>query len=267
MIGFDSIGQAAIGELAGDQLDVIIYAPAPFEVTVTKAAPLVSGGKSAAPATAAVAVAIFAPVVLSGSLVTAPEPAAVSVVGVAPRIEISATVTVPAEEVIATTAAPLVGAGAIIPAPVAAAVTVTKSDPFVTAGKSQFPTAAPATVVPNAPGISISANIFPATQDVVVEAHPPQILGGNYIEASNTITMQTPYGEIASSSIAEFAIGEGEPSSRIVKRSPLVIVSMSPPFITAGKSQRPPAAAVSVSSMRPEIASRSRKLRILAIAS
>ena len=266
MIGFDSIGQAAIGELTGDQLDVIVYAPAPFGVTVTKAAPLVSGGKSVAPAAASVTVAKFTPVVLSGSLVAAPAPAAVAVVAVTPRIEISATVTVPVGAVSASTAAPLVGAGAIVTVP-GIAVSVTRAVPFVTSGKSQFPSTAPVVVTPSAPGISISAKIYPATQPVSVETFAPQILGGNFIEASNTITMQTPYGEIASSSIAEFAIGEGEPSSRIVKRGPLVIVSFTAPFVTAGKSQCPPVAAVSVSTMRPEIASRSRKLRILAIAS
>ena len=267
MIGYDSIGQAAIGELTGDQLDVIIYAPAPFEVTVTKAAPLVAAGKSVAPAAAAVAVIKSAPAVRSGALIAAPAPVIVTVVAVESRIEISATVTVPSGAVTAALASPLVRAGAIIPVPAAAAVNVTRSAPFVTAGKSQFPTAAPVAVLPITPGISISANIFPAAQPVTVEMPAPQILGGNYIEASNTITMQTPYGEIGSSSIAEFSIGEGEPSSRIVKRSPLVIVSFAAPFITAGKSQRPPTAAVSVSAMRPEIANRSRKLRILAIAS
>jgi hypothetical protein len=93
-----------------------------------------------------------------------------------------------------------------------------------------------------------------------------QVFGGNFIEANNTITMVTYYGEVASSSVAEFAIGEGEASTRIVKRSPLVLAAVQPPFVTAGKSAFPPSALIDAVSHRPEIESRRRKLRILAIA-
>ncbi len=113
-------------------------------------------------------------------------------------------------------------------------------EPFVTAGKAQFPPSADIDVAPTAPGVSISATLHPATQNVTAVPMGVQILGGNYIEANNTITMVTPYGEIASSSVAQFSIGEGEESTRIVKRSPLAIVSVQPPFVTAGKSTVPP---------------------------
>jgi hypothetical protein len=200
MIGFDSIGQGSIGELAGDANDLLIFAPAAVAVTVTVAAPVIIG------------ITIFAPV--------------------------------------------------------AKAVTVTLgSAPVVTAGKSVSPPAAAVGVTKAVPGISISFNLRPPQQTVAVVAVPPSILGGNYIEASNTITMTTPYGEIGSSSIAEFAIGEGEPSSRIVRRGPLVVVTSASPLVSAGKSTVVPAAAVSITSPRAEIDSRRRKLRVFAIAS
>jgi hypothetical protein len=267
MIGFDSIGQAAIGELTGEN-DTIIFVPAAAAVTVTTAAPLVSGGGSVLPAAAAVTVTTASPAIRSGVLVTAPAAPVVAVTAPAASVQISATVTAPAAPVVTATAtAPLIGAGAYIAAPVARAVTVTVSAPVVTAGKSVFPPAAVVSVTAPIAGVSISATISPATCQVVATSTPAEILGGNYIEASNTITMSTPYGEIGSSSIGEFSIGEGEPSSRIVRRGPLVIISCTPPFVTTGKAIFPSAAVVSVTAPRPEIDGRTRKLRILAIAS
>jgi hypothetical protein len=265
MIGFDAIGQGAIGELSGDVADAIVYAPAGIAVAAITAAPVIHGGGSVSPSGRTVTVALVAPNILTGATIK-PDAAAVTVMTVAGSIQISATVTVSAAVVAVSTAAPLVAAGKLVTAG-AAAVAVTKSAPFITAGKSVAPTAANVMVTGFNPGISISSNNRPPAVSVAVTTSPPSILGGNYIDARNTITMVTPYGEIASSSIGQFSIGEGELSSRVVLMSPLVAVSVKPPFITTGKTISPPYAPVSVVTYRPEIDGRTRKLRILAIAS
>lgn len=174
---------------------------------------------------------------------------------------------VPSVAVAVVTSTPPVIIGTAISAPPALPVVATTSAPLLGAGASISPPTAPVAAAVAPPGISISYNLRPPTQTVVVVANPPQILGGNYIEASNTITMTTPYGEIGSASIGEFALLEGEPSSRIVKRGPLVVVTSAAPLISAGKSIAPPSALVAVASARAEIASRRRRLRVLAIAS
>jgi hypothetical protein len=174
---------------------------------------------------------------------------------------------VPAAAVAVAPGSPPVIIGTTINAPAAAAVATTDAEPIIAAGKLVSPPAVPASVATTAPGISISFNLRPPGQVVAIVANPPSILGGNYIEASNTITMITPYGEIGSASIGEFAIGEGEPSTRIVRRGPLVVVTSASPLISAGKSINAPSALVTATSARAEIASRRRRLRILAIAS
>lgn len=267
MIGFDPIGNGAIGELSGDQQDTLIFTPAAFAVSVTKVNPLVSGGGSAlAPVAKAVAVTTATPAIRAGARVAVPV-AAVTVTATAGSIQISATVTAPGTSVAITAAAPRLDAGVLITAPVAQPVTVTRVEPFVTAGKSQFTPAIGVTVTAPAALISISYKAYPATQNIAVVPFPPQILGGNYIEASNTVTMVTPYGEIASSPIGAYAIGEADVSSRIVKRGPLVILSVNPPAIFAGKSQFPPTRTVTVTTARPEIGARRRAVRVFAIAS
>jgi hypothetical protein len=267
MIGFDPIGNGAIGELSGDQQDTLIFTPAAFAVSVTKADPLVSGGGSAlAPVAKAVAVTTAAPAILAGVRIVVPV-ASVAVTSTAGSVQISATVTAPGTSVSAAVVAPRLDAGVLITAPAAQSVTATQVEPFVTAGKSQFAPAIGVTVTAPTALISISFNAFPATQDVVVTPVSPQILGGNFIEASNTVTMITPYGEIGSGSIGQGAIGEGDESTRIVKRGPLVILRVNPPEIFAGKSQFPPTRTITVTTARPEIGARRRAVRVFAIAS
>lgn len=266
MIGFDPIGLSAIGELSSDGVDVIINATS-FAVAVTKTAPVVTAGASASPAAKAVAVTAAIPKIMGGALVM-PATIAVAVAANAAAVAISATVTVGAASAVTVTkSAPVVLGGASVAAGAAKAVTVTASAPVVTAGKSIFPAAANVTVTANAPGISISATIHPPVATVATSTTPASIVGGNYIDARNTITMNTPYGEVASASIGQFAIGEGEPSTRVVLQCPFVVVMASPPFIAAGKTILPTAANVNITSPRCEIDSRDRKLRILAIAS
>jgi hypothetical protein len=268
MIGFDAIGQSAIASQSSDAADVIVYAPVAAAVAVTATVPLVRGGASVAMPVGAIVVTAPVPTVLAGALVTVPV-ASVTVTSAAAAVQISATVTAPAApDAVVTTAVPLVGAGAIVAAPSAIAVTVTAPVAFVTAGKSVAPPAAMVTVTSPAAAVQISATVTVPAITVAVASDPAQILGGNYIEASNTITHTTTLGEIGSSSIGEFAIGEGELETHTHKRGIFVLVSTAPPFVTAGKSVFLPAAAnINVTSARAEIDSRGRKLRVLAIAS
>lgn len=265
MIGFDAIGQAAIGELTGDSLDVLIFVPPALAATASKVAPAVVGGGSAiVPAKSATAT-IVAPAVRAGARVAVSPLAAAAALG-APNVRISATVTVPAASASAALVAPRLDAGVLITVPAKAATGAVVA-PLATAGKQVVVPAKPAAVTLPVPVVAIGMRIQPGPLLATAELPRPQILGGNFIEVSNTITMQTPYGEIASSSIAQFAIGEGEISARIVKRGLLSIASFQPPFITAGKSVTPPTINATATLGRPEIDSRRRKLRVLAIAS
>lgn len=196
MIGFDAIGQSAIGEL-GSADDVVIFAPV-VAVAVTTSVPTIIGTQ------------IFAP---------------------------------------------------------AATVAVTDAEPLVAAGKSVASPGATVTVTTFAPLIAIGAAIQPAALSVVVTAPTAEPQSGNVIVAQNTVTMNTFFGEIGSSSIGEFAIGEGEESTRVAFAPPRLIVSTAAPLVAAGKSQFPPVANVNVTSPRAEIDSRRRKLRVFAIAS
>lgn len=265
MIGFDAISQSAIASQSSDAADVVVFAPV-AAVTLTAAVPVVRGGASVAMPAGAVTVTVPTAAVRAGSLVTVPV-AAVTATAPTAAVQISATVIASAPpDVDVTAAVPFVTAGKSVAMP-AGAVTVTAPVPFVTAGKSIAPTVASVNVTAPAAAVRISATVTVPVLTVTVESDPAQILCGNYIEASNTITMNTPYGEISSSSISEFAIGEGEPATQIVRRGPFVLVSTPIPLVTAGKSVFSPAANINVTSARAEIASRGRKIRVLAIAS
>jgi hypothetical protein len=265
MIGFDSIGQAAIGELTGDANDVLIFVPAALSVSASVAAPAVAGGGSAAVPALPGTAALQAPTIRAGVRVDVPSKAATAAC-TAGSVQISATVTVPDASATAAIVAPRLNTGVLVElSGVSAAVTITA--PFVTAGKTvAVPGVSAAAALPS-PLISIGNTVRPGPLDASAALVPPSILCGNYIEVSNTITMSTPYGEIGSGSIGEFAIGEGEPSTRTVRRGLLSLVSIRAPFITAGKSILPTTIQATASLGRPEIDSRLHKIRLYAIAS
>jgi len=196
MIGFDAIGQSAIGEISSAD-DVRIIAPS-ATVAATTFVPIIIGTE------------IFPPLVTVTAAVTAPS---------------------------------------------------------IRAGKSEFPAVAAVAITTFAPRISIGATIHPTAINVGVTTSPPQPQSGNVVFASNTITMDTTFGEIGSMSIGELAIGEGEPSTRVAKSPPFAIVTTTPPLVAAGKSIFPTGLSVIATSSRPEIDSRRRKLRVFAIAS
>lgn len=262
-IGANSIGAVAAGELGGGD-DAIVFAPS-VAAAVSSTVPVIFGGASALPSAANVTVAAASPVIASGVYI-APPPASVAIAAGATGISISATVAAPSADIVVSASPPALHAGASVTVP-SATVSASASVPAIHAGVSVLPAAAQITVAPEAPGISISATIHPPAVDLTVSAPAPAITGGNYIEAVNTVTMITEYGEIGSASIGHFAIGEGEQSTRVAKIPPIVVVKIANPMIYAGKSVFPPAANVSAISPRPEIDGRGRKLRILAIAS
>lgn len=265
MIGFDSIGQAAIGETTGGSDDLLIFVPA-ANATVTVTAPAVAGGKSVVVPGKAAAAALVAPSVLGGVLIIVPGAAATASLG-APRVQISATVTVSGASASAAILPPRIDSGVLANVP-AKDATVALTAPTIAAGKqivvpgNEVSASLPAPIV--AIGYTTYIGQLEATASLPLAT---QILVGNYIEVSNTILMSTPYGEIGSASIGEFSIGEGEPSSRTVKRGLLASVSLHPPFIAAGKQIVVPSGNATVTLMAPEIAARRRKIAVLAIAS
>lgn len=264
MIGFDTIGRSAIGELSGGD-DVVIFAPIVLDVTAALGdAPGVHGGGSALPSGAAVSVTIAVPLIAVGASVM-PPPIAVVVSHGSAFITQSATVTTPANDVAATPIAPVIVGGASITA--SSEVTVTAPAAVILAGvRIEAPLVSVAPV--SAPAMVSGGTIVTVpVASVAVTSTPIDILGGNYIEASNTVTMITPYGEIGSASIGEFAIGEGEPSTRLAKRGVLVRVGVEAPEILAGKTIYPPFANINVSSSPIEVDSRLRRIRVYAIAS
>lgn len=263
-IGFDAIGQAALGEQSSDGIDTIIYAPA-IGATAAVAPPSVFSGKSIFASGQAATASATAPSIRVGAAVFSAGLSA-TVALTAGQVSISARVVAPGAAAAATLAAPTIMAGAFVQVP-AKTATATIVAPVVSAGKSVFAPGAAATATLAAPGISISAAIRPSGIAATATLAAPQIFGGNYIEATNTVTMVTPYGEIGSSSIGQFSIGEGELSTRIVRIGLLARCNIEPPFITAGKSIFPGGKNAIAALGRPEIDGRARKLRILAIAS
>lgn len=243
MIGFDPIGLSAIGELSSDGADVLINATS-FAIGVTKASPAVHGGASVGTTSRSIAVTVAACL-----------------------IAISATIAVPTANVAVSSLAPQVQADAARLNPPTSSVAVAIHAPLVSAGANVQTVAASIVVATPAPKVMAGASVSPATASVAVVSPASSVVAGNAVDARNTIIMVTTYGEIASSSIGELSIGEGEPSTRTVLQSPFITVMSAPPFITAGKTILPTAANVSVTSPRSEIDSRDRKLRIYAIAS
>lgn len=262
---FDPIASGAIGEIGSDLQDLLIFVPTPEEVTFTSEVPLVVGGCSVASPSSGITIGTLVPEVFTGTNIE-PSQADILIQTVQCTVVQSATIHPPASEIVFEALPPITFSGALIEVP-GATIAFDQSEPFVTTGKAQFVSAITINVQTLVPEVSISYNAYPNTIGITIDAPIPRILVGNYIEASNTISMQTPYNEIASTTIGSLAIGEGEPSTRIVKTSPRIIFSADPPFVTAGKSQLVPAGIINISAMRPEIDSRSRKLRVLAIAS
>jgi hypothetical protein len=266
MIGFDSISQGAIGEQVADAGDVLILVPAAISATASKSAPSIVAGASVFPDGIAPTATAAAPTIYVGTQIVVPAKAATASI-IAGSVQISATVTVPGKASSAALLAPVINSGVAIQVPSAIAATASRTAPFIATGKSIFPPGLAAIATPGAPGISIGATLYPPGLSATSSLAAPQVFVGNYIEVSNTVTMVTPYGEIGSSSIGQFSIGEGELSTRVVKIGIIAQVSLDPPFITAGKSIFPPALNATATPSRPEIDSRDRKLRILAIAS
>ncbi len=266
MIGYDAISQVAIASISADATDAIIFAPEAVAVATTIAAPVIRAGASVAVPVGPVNVTAPVPSVRTGVLATV-QCAGVAVTSASAAVRISATITASAAAAVAVSAnPPLILAGASVNVPVAP-VLVTSNAAFVTAGKYIATTTTVITVSAPVAGISISAKIWPPMVAVAVGSDPVQVLTGTYIEASNSVTHTTALGEIGSSSIGEFAIGEGEPETHTHIRGIFVLVSTPETIITAGKSIFPPATNINVTSERAEIESRRRKLRVLAIAS
>lgn len=264
MIGFDAIGRSAIGELSGGE-DVVIFAPVVLDVTAALGgAPEVHGGGSALPPGTVVSVAVDAPLIAVGASVITSSIAVVVSNGSA-FIAQSATVTALANDVAVASLPPSILGGASVTA--SSEVTVTASAAVILAGvRIDAPFVSVASI--SAPAMVSGGTIVTVpVASVVASSTPIDILGGNYIEASNTVTMITPYGEIGSASIGEFAVGEGEPSTRLAKRGVLVRVGVEAPEILAGKTIYPPFANINVSSSPIEVDSRLRRIRVYAIAS
>ena len=255
MIGFDAIGRSAIGELAGGD-DVVIFAPAALDVSgASPSAPEVHGGGSALPPGTTIAVTVAIPLVAVGAVVSPPVTSIV-VARAAPFITQSATIAAPANDVAATATPPTVLGGASVSA--SSAVTVTAPAAIILAGVRIEAPFIGISVVSSSVMVSGGTIVMVPAATVAATSAPIDILGGNYIEASNTVTMITPYGEIGSASIGEFAIGEGEPSTRIVRRGILIRVDVDPPSVFAGKAVFSPVA---------NIDTRLRRIRVHAIAS
>lgn len=149
----------------------------------------------------------------------------------------------------------------------AAAVTIAANVPTIATGKRIVAPGASVSVSASAPMIATGKQVSQPVASIVVAASAPSLLAGNAIEVVNTISVTASHGEIGSSSIGEFAIGEGELSTAITKSPPLVIIVSNPPLIAAGKSISPTVKSISLITSRPEIISRRRKLRVMAIAS
>lgn len=124
------------------------------------------------------------------------------------------------------------------------------------------------TFEPQAPGISISSNNFVPTKTLEFKPlAPPKVGGGTQIIIGEYV-VSYDLGGIGDSLVGEYSIGEGRSLTKKVNRIPSLNMQPHLPLVQSGVQVKLPAAVLMQFEMqRAEIDSRSRKLRVLGIAS
>lgn len=241
-ISYGSISEFAIGELGltGADIDVPVAA-----IAVSASAPQIAISANLEVPPVAVAVLPRAPDALAGALTDVP---------VAPAV-------------LLLPAAPEALSGTVVDPPVGAAVAVVAPVPQIVAGTIVDPPTAVVQVIGLSPQILQSSNLLIPVSEIIVAAPAPAVGGGAIVDVDTEIGFTTHGGAISEGAISEFAIGEGPPAY-VPKRGTVKIdLQKFPPEILAGKIQDVPVSAIQLNKPAPEIVSRTRKMRVQAIAS
>lgn len=246
-IGFGSIGETSIGESPS-------IGPATIDLP---APPIIS--------LSAMALAIFA-----GAAIILPAPPAVAVSTAPAQIQGGANIALPApERITLTTPIPAVSGGASPQLPAPSRIGLAAS-PLGIFGGGMIDTPTPPRISLSSPVLQIlqSANIwFPAPPRIALQSPPLFIGGGANIIFDTEIQIITNGGGISEGAIGEFSIGEGEASIISFRGPPRISLESHAVEIQGGAIIDVPYATIRLSSPILEIESRSRRLRVLVIAS
>ena len=233
-IGEESIGAAAIAS-GGLATQAIVLVPA-NPVTVTIHTPVITAGKSVFVDALNVTAETLVPFITHSATVTVPN-LVIAVATHTPKLEIAINT-------------PYVFIGVLPRAP------------MVSTGKKVDIPNKSITVNTNAPIILTGVKI--EVPNVVVSAVPEEVIIsiGLNIKAWNTATVQVPLGTIASAAISSTAIGEDDSEARETTYSAIVQVVLNSPIVVAGKQVKVPNINVTANTNRPEIAARTRRVRV-----
>ena len=236
-IGSISIGEGAIGE-GGSSAPIILVGTINLAVS-TAYAPLVSAGKSIQPGVQTVAVG-FNP----------------------PSISISATVSIPVLTITAQTWEPKFELITYVPY---IFVGVQPQTPKIQTGKSVFPTLTSVAVQTWTPSIRSGVKVGIPELEVHTSTELPIVSIGLVIKAWNVGLQQDSVGSIGSSSIGSLAIGEDFEESKSITFSSLVVSTAYAPLVLAGKNIQVPEVLTTVTTHKPELSARFRRIKVQVI--
>jgi hypothetical protein len=264
MAAFAPVATGPAADVPATDEDIVLR-PGTSELAVTAANPVVvSGGAGTAPASV-LDVTAPVPAVLSGALVTPPV-AEIFLTAPTPYPSISATTSAPATELTVDAPAPVVLSGATGEPPVAGVI-LTAPPPVSGSGVRRDPPAAELVVTAPMPMQTAGKRSDPPAAVLIVEAPLPTTLTGQYVEASNTVSIESDNGSAAGGPAADSAPTVGENLQKFIRVPPTLELTAPSPSVVAGKSAFPPAAQIILSGPSPEVHARRAKLKVLAIAS
>lgn len=232
-IGEESIATASIS--AGGLTSTPIILPPALSVSVAKQTPGIFAGKSVFIGSVSVTTETWAPVITQSATINVPEIALVVGVGV-PKLEINIHI-------------PYIFVGVLL------------NIPKISTGKQILVPGISTLIQEYAPTIRSGVKIEVPNLDVEVTLEDPVVSIGLNIKAWNTNTIQVPLGAIGSSAISSNAIGEDEDEPREVTFSAIIQIVANAPDIYTGKQVKVPLTDITISTHRPEISARTRRVR------
>lgn len=265
MSAFDVV---AGGPVADDPVDnaAIVFAPAPDQISLGSPTATAKGGASAIVPLGIVAIS-SPPAKIQAGVSLHPLSAVISVAAPSAAIRISGTITGSEPDTISVSVPEAMAfGGGFVLAP-KASIGISAPAARVVGGTAIFAPSAAITVHAPSAGISISAKAHALLITIDVSSPAATILGGKFIDASNTEVITVDGGQVAGDTVAEYPVADGSIESTTIKIPLRIIIGSSAAEIRAGASIFPPPSVISIFARNAEIAARRRKIRILAIAS
>lgn len=268
-IGYGSVGEFAIGEF-GNTPVVIDINSVVGTMGVQILSPVVTTGVLVDAPTATIQFTLATPVILTDVLFNIPEFPACSITLLEPQILHSVNLVIPNATIGMAIVAPKISGGAsVLGLPAPAHVTFkTGGIPTLFAGKLiDVPSMSININLPVPIDITHSVNLAIPSMSLSLTLPKPDFGGGALVIVGNTHTTVSYGGGIGDSAIGEFSIGEGPPLFQTTHLPMRMFMLMEPLTVQAGKLIDPPIMDIGISVPIPEVDSRRRKLKMLAIAS